>query len=66
MRKFIVMAAALLIPVLASARSYRPAHVSVIVGGDERPQYFANGKITEIEVIGDPARLGELEVSIVD
>jgi RNA polymerase sigma-70 factor (ECF subfamily) len=27
---------------------------------------IANGKITEIEVIGDPARLGELEVSIVD
>jgi hypothetical protein len=27
---------------------------------------IANGKITEIEVIGDPARLGELNVSIVD
>ena len=27
---------------------------------------IANGKITEIEVLGDPARLGELEVSIVD
>src|SRR5918994_4854298 len=27
---------------------------------------IANGKITEIEVIGNPARLGELEVSIVD
>jgi RNA polymerase sigma-70 factor (ECF subfamily) len=27
---------------------------------------IANGKITEIEVIGDPARLGELDVSIVD
>jgi RNA polymerase sigma-70 factor, ECF subfamily len=27
---------------------------------------MANGKITEIEVIGNPARLGELEVSIVD
>jgi hypothetical protein len=27
---------------------------------------IANGKISEIEVIGDPARLGELDVSIVD
>ena len=27
---------------------------------------IANGKITEIEVIGNPARLGELDVSIVD
>jgi RNA polymerase sigma-70 factor (ECF subfamily) len=27
---------------------------------------IANGKITEIEVIGNPARLGELEVSTVD
>ena len=27
---------------------------------------IANGKITEIEVIGDPTRLGELDVSIVD
>ena len=27
---------------------------------------IANGKITEIEVIGNPARLGEMEVSIVD
>jgi RNA polymerase sigma-70 factor (ECF subfamily) len=27
---------------------------------------IANGKITEIEVIGDPARLAELDVSIVD
>jgi RNA polymerase sigma-70 factor (ECF subfamily) len=27
---------------------------------------IANGRITEIEVIGDPARLGELDVSIVD
>jgi RNA polymerase sigma-70 factor (ECF subfamily) len=27
---------------------------------------IANAKITEIEVIGDPARLGELDVSIVD
>jgi len=26
---------------------------------------IANGKITEIEVIGDPARLGELDLSIV-
>jgi RNA polymerase sigma-70 factor (ECF subfamily) len=27
---------------------------------------IANGKITQIEVIGDPARLAELDVSIVD
>jgi hypothetical protein len=27
---------------------------------------IANGKITEIEVIGNPARLGELDVSTVD
>ena len=27
---------------------------------------IANGKITEIEVVGDPARLGELDVSSVD
>jgi RNA polymerase sigma-70 factor (ECF subfamily) len=27
---------------------------------------IANGKITEIELIGNPARLGELDVSIVD
>jgi hypothetical protein len=27
---------------------------------------IANGKITEIEVIADPARLGELDLSIVD
>jgi RNA polymerase sigma-70 factor (ECF subfamily) len=27
---------------------------------------IANGRITELEVIGDPARLGELDVSIVD
>jgi RNA polymerase sigma factor (sigma-70 family) len=27
---------------------------------------IANGKITEIEVIGNPARLGELDVSIID
>ena len=27
---------------------------------------IANGKITEIEVIGNPARLGELDVSIVE
>jgi RNA polymerase sigma-70 factor (ECF subfamily) len=27
---------------------------------------IANGKITEIEVVGDPARLGELDVSMVD
>ena len=27
---------------------------------------IANGKITEIDIIGNPARLGELDVSIVD
>jgi hypothetical protein len=27
---------------------------------------IAKGKIAEIEVIGDPARLGDLDVSIVD
>src|ERR687891_493296 len=27
---------------------------------------IANGKITEIEVIGDPTRLGELDVSTID
>jgi RNA polymerase sigma-70 factor (ECF subfamily) len=27
---------------------------------------IANGKITELEVIGNPARLAELDVSIVD
>jgi RNA polymerase sigma-70 factor (ECF subfamily) len=27
---------------------------------------IANGKITEIEVIGDPARLGGLELGIVE
>jgi hypothetical protein len=27
---------------------------------------IANGKITGIEVIGDPARLGELDLSVVD
>ena len=27
---------------------------------------IANSKITEIEVIGNPARLGELDVSMVD
>jgi hypothetical protein len=27
---------------------------------------IANGKITEIEVIGNPARLGELDVSVID
>jgi hypothetical protein len=33
-----------------------------------RPLRFtiANGRITEIEVIGDTARLGELKISIVD
>jgi hypothetical protein len=30
------------------------------------PRSLADGKITEIEVIGNPTRLGELDVSVVD
>ncbi len=57
------------------ARVVRPALVNGAVGLVMAPQgrlvralrfTMANGKITEIEVIADPARLGELEVSIVD
>jgi RNA polymerase sigma-70 factor (ECF subfamily) len=57
------------------ARLTRPALVNGAVGVVVAPQgrlvralrfTIANGKITEIEVIGDPARLGELDVSIVD
>jgi len=57
------------------ARLARPALVSGTVGLVMAPQgrlfralrfTIANGKITEIEVIGDPARLGELDVSVVD
>ena len=57
------------------ARLMRPALVNGAIGVVVAPQgrlvralrfTIANGKITEIEVIGDPARLGELDVSIVD
>jgi RNA polymerase sigma factor (sigma-70 family) len=57
------------------ARLTRPALVDGAIGVVVAPQgrlvralrfTIANGKITEIEVIGNPARLSELEVSIVD
>jgi RNA polymerase sigma factor (sigma-70 family) len=57
------------------ARLTRPALVNGAIGVVVAPQgrlvralrfTIANGKITEIEVIGNPARLGELDVSIVD
>ncbi len=57
------------------ARLTRPALVDGAIGVVVAPQgrlvralrfTIANGTITEIEVIGDPARLGELDVSIVD
>ena len=57
------------------ARLTQPALVDGAIGVVVAPQgrlsraltfKIANGKITEIEVIGDPARLGELDVSIVD
>jgi len=57
------------------ARLTRPALVNGAIGVVVAPGgrltralrfTIANGKITEIEVIGDPARLGELDVSIVD
>jgi len=57
------------------ARLVRPALVNGAIGVVMAPRgrlsraltfKIANGKITEIEVIGDPARLGELDVSIVD
>ena len=57
------------------ARLTQPALVDGAIGVVVAPQErssraltfkIANGKITEIEVIGDPARLGELDVSIVD
>ena len=58
-----------------SARLTRPALVNGAIGVVVAPRgrlvralrfTIANGKITEIEVIGNPARLGELDVSIVD
>ena len=57
------------------ARLTQPALVNGAIGVVVAPQgrlvralrfTIANGKITEIEVIGNPARLGELDVSIVD
>jgi len=57
------------------ARLVRPALVNGAIGLAMAPQgrlsrtltfTIANGKITEIEVIGDPARLGELDVSMID
>src|SRR6187397_2780673 len=57
------------------ARIVRPALVNGAIGVVMAPRgrlvraltfKIANGKITEIEVIGDPARLGELDLSIVD
>ena len=57
------------------ARAVQPALVNGAIGLVLAPRgrlsraltfTIANGKITEIEVIGDPARLGELDVSIVD
>jgi RNA polymerase sigma-70 factor (ECF subfamily) len=57
------------------ARMVHPALVDGAVGLVMAPQgrlsraltfKIVNGKITEIEVIGDPARLGELDVSISD
>src|SRR5678816_1021118 len=56
------------------ARLVRPALVNGSIGVVMAPRgrlvraltfKIANGKITEIEVIGDPARLGELDLSIV-
>jgi RNA polymerase sigma-70 factor (ECF subfamily) len=57
------------------ARVVRPALVNGAIGLVMAPQgqlsraltfTIANGRITAIEVIGNPARLGELDVSIVD
>ena len=57
------------------ARLTQPALVNGAIGVVVAPQgrlvralrfTIANGKITEIDVIGNPARLGELDVSIVD
>ena len=57
------------------ARLTQPALVNGAVGVVVAPQgrlvralrfTIANGKITEMEIIGNPARLGELDVSIVD
>jgi RNA polymerase sigma factor (sigma-70 family) len=58
-----------------AARLARPALVNGAIGVVMAPRgrlfrvlrlTIANGTITEIEVIGDPVRLGELDLSIVD
>jgi RNA polymerase sigma-70 factor (ECF subfamily) len=58
-----------------AARLLRPALVDGALGGVLAPRgrlmravrfTIANGKITRIEIIGDPARLGALDLSIVD
>jgi RNA polymerase sigma-70 factor (ECF subfamily) len=57
------------------AQRVRPARVNGAIGLVMAPSgrlvralrfTIANGKISEIDVIGDPARLGELDFSIVD
>jgi RNA polymerase sigma-70 factor (ECF subfamily) len=57
------------------ARLTRPALVDGAIGVVVAPEgrlvralqfTMANGKITEIDVIGNPARLGQLDVSMVD
>ena len=57
------------------ARAVQPALVDGAIGVVMAPRgrlvraltfKIANGKITELEVIGDPARLSDLDVSIVD
>lgn len=57
------------------AQLVRPALVNGAIGVVMAPRgrlvralrfTIANGKITELDIIGDPARLGELDVSIVD
>jgi RNA polymerase sigma-70 factor (ECF subfamily) len=57
------------------ARLTQPALVNGAIGVVVAPQgrltralrfTIVNEKITEIEVIGNPARLGELDVSVVD
>jgi RNA polymerase sigma-70 factor (ECF subfamily) len=57
------------------ARLVRPALVDGAIGVVMAPRgrlvralrfTIANGRITEIEIIGDPVRLGELDVSIAD
>ena len=63
------------LPMSVAAQLTQPALVDGAIGVVVAPRgrlvralrfTIANGKITEIEVIGNPARLGELDVSIVD